>query len=102
MTSSVWWRDFNQDKMTRPFVGGSSPKAQAMGMMDHRNFMNDCIRDTRGMGSSGFVRAVKPYQDARDKSFYIDGASPDDARVAGYKAMMAHYNMPAPDWAWWA
>lgn len=100
MTKAVWWRDFNQDKMTRPFEGFGE-NCKAMGMNDHRDWMDDCVRSTRTPGNSGYVKAVKPYWDARDKAFYMDGASPDDSMVAGYKAMMAHYNMPAPDWAWW-
>ena len=102
MTASVWWRDFNQDKMSRGYEPSVEMEAaRASVHMPHRRFMNDCVHDTRAPGNSGYVKAVKPYWDARDKAYYVAGVSADDACVAGYKAMMAHYDMPAPDWAWW-
>lgn len=101
-TASVWWRDFNQDKCVRAYE--ATPKMDAVRAsvhMAHRKFMNDCMADSRTPGNSGYVKAVKPYWDARDKAYFVDGVSSDDAAVAGYKAMMAHYKMPAPHWAWW-
>jgi hypothetical protein len=102
MTKSVWWRDFNQDKMHRAYEPAVKARAvSSADIMAHRHFMDDCTRSTRSPGNSGYVKAVKPYWDARDKAYYVDGVSADDACVAGYKAMMAHYDMPAPAWAWW-
>ena len=69
-------------------------------MNGHRRFMNAC-KPADCKGNAGYVKAVKPYWDARDKAFYVHGMSADDAAVEGYKAMMAHYDMPAPEWAWW-
>ena len=96
----VWWRYSNDADMSRADDGFSVAR-ETGDINAHRWFINDCIVPSRGAGNSGYCRAVAPYWNARDRAFYIDGMSGKDAAAEGYKAMMEHYNTPAPEWAWW-
>ena len=103
---ATWWRAFNVEVIRdmqaawglQKIHDSNGPEAPPNG---HHHFMRACIAETREAGNSGYVRAVKPYWDARDIAFYFWGVSPAAASAEGYKAMQAHYSMDAPAWAWW-
>ena len=103
--TTTWWR--NTDGVMEIIMN-----ARRIGRADwntcpeiegnaHTNFMKATIEGRRGIGSSAYCRAIKPYMDAFDISFYFWGVSYRCAQEAGYKAMQAHYNAPAPAFAWW-
>jgi len=100
--SKVWWRysDDAKGQMDRAYDGWDTERHVGV-VGAHRSYMDECIKDTRTAGNSGYCRAVAPYWNARDTAYYVQGMSGKDAAAEGYKAMMERYNMPAPEWAWW-
>lgn len=110
--AKMWWRDYNMEAVMKMHKAWGlakvmreshrrNPERPMAPHMGYDNFMADCIKDTRTAGNSGYVRAIAPFWNARDIAFYFWGVSDEASEVAGYKAMMEHYGVDAPSWAWW-
>ena len=84
---------------------GWADRYDAHPMNAHHFYIGDMRRHANAnggsfIGNAGGARFTVPYWDARDTA-WVNGASARDARAAGYRAMMAAYDYPAPFWAWW-